>query len=101
HKLASKNKALENALRSKIWQILENPHPDIYLLTAKLIGEKPEHCIAFEDTLAGVRSAKAAGMSCLAIPNTYTKKQDFSLADRKFAGLQQVLKYLKEMHREA
>ena len=38
------------------------PAPDLYLAAAARLGVAPEHCLAVEDTLPGVRSAKAAGM---------------------------------------
>jgi HAD superfamily hydrolase (TIGR01509 family) len=38
------------------------PAPDLYLTAAARLGVAPERCLAVEDTLAGVRSAKAAGM---------------------------------------
>ena len=38
------------------------PAPDLYLAAADRLGLPPERCLAVEDTLAGVRSAKAAGM---------------------------------------
>lgn len=42
-------------------------HPDIYLEAARRIGARPEGCVVFEDILAGVRSAKAAGMRAVAV----------------------------------
>jgi len=38
------------------------PAPDLYLVAAERLAVAPERCLAMEDTLAGVRSAKAAGM---------------------------------------
>jgi len=38
------------------------PAPDLYLTAAARLGVAPERCLAVEDTLAGIRSAKAAGM---------------------------------------
>jgi HAD superfamily hydrolase (TIGR01509 family) len=57
------------------------PHPQSYLLTAKKLGVDPKHCVVIEDSSVGVEAAKNAGMKCIAIPNRYTKKQDFSKAD--------------------
>ncbi|WP_108652456.1 HAD family hydrolase [Dongshaea marina] len=45
------------------------PHPDIYLLAAKRLGKRPEHCLAFEDSNNGVRSAVAARMTTYQIPD--------------------------------
>ena len=38
------------------------PAPDLYLKAAANLGIDPTYCIAVEDTRAGVRSAKSAGM---------------------------------------
>jgi HAD superfamily hydrolase (TIGR01509 family) len=57
------------------------PDPEPYLLTADKLGIKPEFCVAIEDTSLGVESAKNAGMNCIAVPNDFTKGQDFSKAD--------------------
>lgn len=57
------------------------PLPDPYLLTAEKLNLKPEECLVIEDSGVGVQSAKAAGMTCLAIPSKYTKNNDFSKAD--------------------
>ena len=44
------------------------PDPAVYLSAARELGVAPEHCLAVEDSVNGVRSAKAAGMVCVAIP---------------------------------
>lgn len=41
------------------------PAPDIYRLAARRLGVLPEHCLAIEDSEAGVISAQAAGMTVL------------------------------------
>lgn len=56
------------------------PHPQMYLLTAKKLNIHPKHCLVFEDTALGVEAATRAGMTCIALPNKYTKNQDFSKA---------------------
>jgi beta-phosphoglucomutase len=43
------------------------PDPEIFLKTAEALGVKPEHCVVFEDSIFGVKAAKAAGMSCIAV----------------------------------
>lgn len=45
------------------------PDPAIYLLAASRLGVEPRECLAFEDTLTGVRAARAAGMRVVAIPS--------------------------------
>jgi len=45
------------------------PAPDVYLETARRLGVAPDRCAAIEDSHAGIRSAHAAGMRVVAIPN--------------------------------
>jgi HAD superfamily hydrolase (TIGR01509 family) len=45
------------------------PAPDVYLEAARRLGVTPERCTAIEDSHAGIRSAKAAGMRVVALPN--------------------------------
>jgi HAD superfamily hydrolase (TIGR01509 family) len=45
------------------------PAPDVYLEAARRLGIAPGGCAAVEDSHAGIRSAKAAGMRVVAIPN--------------------------------
>ena len=47
------------------------PAPDVYLETARRLGAEPSDCVAVEDSHNGIRSAKAAGMGCIAIPNQH------------------------------
>ncbi len=68
------------------------PAPDIYLLAAKRLGAPPAQCVVFEDSEAGVRSAKAAGMTAIAVPNFFTAHQDHALADVKLASLVDAVK---------
>ncbi len=45
------------------------PHPEPYLKAARLLGVKPQDCVAIEDSPTGVASAAAAGAHVLAIPH--------------------------------
>jgi len=45
------------------------PAPDVYLEAARRLGAPPEHCVAVEDSTAGIGSAAAAGLGGVAIPN--------------------------------
>lgn len=45
------------------------PAPDIYLLTARRLQVDPGRCVVLEDSPAGVRSALAAGMTPIHIPD--------------------------------
>ena len=47
------------------------PAPDVYLEAARRLGVEPSRCAAVEDSHNGIRSAKAAGMRVIAIPNVH------------------------------
>jgi HAD superfamily hydrolase (TIGR01509 family) len=47
------------------------PAPDVYLEAARRLGADPQACAAVEDSHNGIRSAKAAGMRVIAIPNPH------------------------------
>jgi HAD superfamily hydrolase (TIGR01509 family) len=47
------------------------PAPDVYLEAARRLGVAPESCAAVEDSANGLRSAHAAGMRVLALPNAH------------------------------
>lgn len=46
------------------------PHPESYELARELLGVPAAETLVFEDTEAGVASAKAAGMRCVAVLGT-------------------------------
>lgn len=45
------------------------PHPDPFLLAARLMGVPPGDCLVFEDTPTGIEAARAAGMQCVLVPS--------------------------------
>src|SRR5579872_1629585 len=47
------------------------PAPDVFLAAAKELGEQPEHIAVFEDSSAGIRAGKSAGMFVIAVPNPH------------------------------
>ena len=57
------------------------PAPDVYLEAARRLGVDPRHCAAIEDSHNGIRSAKAAGMRCIAVPNIHFPPGDEAVAD--------------------
>jgi HAD superfamily hydrolase (TIGR01509 family) len=50
------------------------PNPEPFLLGAKKLGLEPARCVAFEDSLAGVRSARAAGCHVVGVMSWQTKE---------------------------
>jgi HAD superfamily hydrolase (TIGR01509 family) len=58
------------------------PHPGVFLTTAKKLGVSSGECLVFEDSLSGIKAAKAAGMVCIAVPEPVNRhKPEFSIAD--------------------
>ena len=56
------------------------PAPDVYVEAARRLGILPERCLAVEDSRNGIRSARAAGMRVVAIPNLHYRPDDETLA---------------------
>ena len=77
----------------KLWHsaLLEarnKPFPDVYLGAARRLGVEPTHCVAFEDSGNGLRSAVAAGMLSVAVPADYEYDDPkFDLATLKIPSL--------------
>ena len=63
-----------------------SPHP--YLEAARRLNVRPDHCVVFEDSCAGVLSAKAAGMFCVALKRPGAVEQDVSTADQILSDLE-------------
>ncbi len=59
----------------------KKPAPDVYQLCLQRLGIAPDEAVAIEDSAAGVRSARAAGIAVLVTPSGYTDRDDFSQAD--------------------
>ena len=47
------------------------PDPEIYLKAAELLNVDPRHCVAFEDSFAGIQAARAAGMAVVGLQTTH------------------------------
>jgi HAD superfamily hydrolase (TIGR01509 family) len=64
------------------------PHP--YLMAARSLGVPPALCLVLEDSAAGIASARAAGMYCIAVRAGNFAGQDQSGADLVLDSLLQV-----------
>jgi HAD superfamily hydrolase (TIGR01509 family) len=56
------------------------PSPDVYLEAARRLGVEARRCAAVEDSHSGIRSAAAAGMRVIAIPNASYPPDEEELA---------------------
>jgi sugar-phosphatase len=64
------------------------PHPGVYLNAALKLNVPPENCLVLEDSIRGIISAKAAEMTCIAVPDPIIKDDPrLSLADRVLQSL--------------
>jgi HAD superfamily hydrolase (TIGR01509 family) len=65
------------------------PAPDIYLLVCERLGVPPSDALALEDSASGIVAAKAAGLTCIAVPQF--AEIDVSAADRVIDSLEDLL----------
>lgn len=64
------------------------PHPAVYLNAARRLDVPPQNCVAFEDSIPGVQSAHAAGMTVIAVPAAHDyHRLEFNVATRKLRSL--------------
>jgi len=57
------------------------PDPEVFLVSAASLGVKPKDCVVVEDSVFGVRAARAAGMKCIAVPSGAYSREE--LAEEK------------------
>ena len=69
------------------------PAPDVYLAAAKALEAEPANAVAIEDSANGIRSAAAAGMTVVALPNDHYPPDDeaLSLADFTIGSLDELV----------
>jgi HAD superfamily hydrolase (TIGR01509 family) len=72
------------------------PAPDVYLEAARRLGIPAERCAAIEDSHSGLRSAQAAGMRVIAIPN-----ESFPPGEEALAHADVVLRSIRDLTEEA
>ncbi|WP_111637491.1 hexitol phosphatase HxpB [Marinomonas shanghaiensis] len=64
------------------------PAPDVYQLTLEKLGIEAHQCIAFEDSLGGIKAALAAGIKAIAVPHANEfEHEKFDLAPYKLRNL--------------
>ena len=64
------------------------PAPDIFLIAAEKIGLEPKDCIVIEDAIAGINSAKAAGIGEIVAIASLEPLEFYE----KMTGLTQIIK---------
>jgi len=66
------------------------PDPDLFLETAKKAGIDSSECLVIEDSIAGVKAAKAAGMKVIAMRSWYEEEKDLKQADKVVSSFNQI-----------
>ncbi|RZK21028.1 MAG: HAD family phosphatase [Pedobacter sp.] len=70
------------------------PDPESYNICVEKLGLAKEECIVFEDTLNGVKSAVAAGITTYAIQNNIRAHQKLKIADQLFLNFNHAKNYI-------
>lgn len=66
------------------------PHPEPYLKAAKGLKIQPKDCLVIEDSLNGLKSAKAAGIKCIIVRNRQNRGIKFPQADAIVSSLAKI-----------
>jgi sugar-phosphatase len=66
------------------------PDPAVYLTAARRLEVDPGRCLAIEDSINGVRSAKAAGMTCVAVTAVGVDHERFAEADLVLGSVEEL-----------
>ncbi len=73
------------------------PHPAVFLSAAERLGVAPDRCLVWEDAPAGVLAAKAARMTCVAVPEAAERgDSSFAIADAVLVSLEEADEQLWE-----
>jgi len=86
--------ALRNSFDLVITQedvVHHKPDPEAYLLALERLELSAKDVLVFEDSSAGLKAAKAAGCSCIAVRHGFNAKHDFSGALREIQAFTDLL----------
>ncbi|WP_316796117.1 HAD family phosphatase [Pedobacter agri] len=70
------------------------PDPESYNICVEKLGLQKNECIVFEDTVNGVKSAMAAGITTYAIQNNIRAHQKLKMADQLFLNFSHAKSYI-------
>jgi HAD superfamily hydrolase (TIGR01509 family) len=66
----------------------KKPAPDVFLLALDKLGLPADDCLAFEDSLNGLQSARGAGLRVVMTASAYTEDEDHAAADWRLPSLE-------------
>lgn len=79
-----------DVLTSADTALFGKPHPEVYLQCAHALNVAPWNCVALEDSVNGMVSAKAARMKVIVVPEeAHFNDPRFGLADVKLHSLEE------------
>ncbi len=79
-----------SVLRSADDEKAGKPDPAVYLSTMSMLNVEAQDCLALEDSISGIRAAKAAGARVIAVPDPeVVSKQEFAEADVVLSSLEE------------
>lgn len=70
------------------------PDPESYNLCCQKLGIAKHECLVFEDTINGIKAAKAAGLTCYAIQSSTAEHHKLSIADQLFLDFTEAKNHL-------
>ncbi len=73
------------------------PAPDIYLYACEQIGERPQDCIAVEDSPNGIKAASSAGLHTVMVPDlTQPTAEDWERIEAKVDSLEELAERIEK-----
>ncbi|TFG95910.1 MAG: HAD family phosphatase, partial [Calditrichales bacterium] len=73
---------------------LKKPAPDLYARALSMLKKPAQECMAIEDSGAGIRSAKANELFCVALKNQYFKTEQLAEADLLVEHVDEITRFL-------
>lgn len=90
------------AIRTRDDVVSAKPAPDLFLAAAEALGLSAPETLVLEDSLNGLRAARAAGAPCVIVPSPVTRGSDFAGAAAILDTLHAVgVPQLHAIHRQA
>ncbi len=71
------------------------PEPDIYQKTISNLNIAADQCLAIEDSPAGVKSAKSAGLHCIALKSVFIDSNELKDADLLIDNINQAVNFFE------
>ncbi len=70
------------------------PEPDVFLWAAETMGYQPEDCLVIEDSVSGVKAARAGGFDVFGYTEHDYKNELQALATKTFSNMEELLSIL-------